>query len=232
MAERERVLALLHQQPALHEGAQDGDHLVLARAGDRGQQVELGPAAQDRGGLDEAALLGRQPLHLAPHQLRQRPRQRLAIELDRVDVAGHVQDLLQEERVPTGPPVERVDEAGRGHRAVHRRQERADIGAAQPLQVDVVDEAATLEALQHLAAGQATGQLVRAARADDQRGRQGRRRQRLEDGHALGVGPVEVLEHDEAHGGADALLDGRHDAAQRIVTVETGRHGGQGACGK
>ena len=178
------------------------DQLVLGGAGHVGQHVELGPAAEDGGRLDEPALARRQAVELAPHQLGQRPRQRLAVELGRVDVAGHVQDLLEEERVAAGAAVERVDEARRRHLAVDGGEEGADLGPAEALAGGRGGRSAAVRAARasRPPAGGGSAPLAGTVATTSVAG-SGAVASGLEHGHALGVGPVEVLEHDAGPGG-------------------------------
>jgi hypothetical protein len=56
--EGEHVRFILGHHVLGHQVAQDGDELVLAAAGDGGQQVEGDAPAQDGGGVDHPALVG------------------------------------------------------------------------------------------------------------------------------------------------------------------------------
>ena len=70
VAEAEAVVLLLDQEAAVDQRPQVGDQLVLgAPVTERREHVEAGPGAEDRGGLDDAALVGRQPVELAADEL-------------------------------------------------------------------------------------------------------------------------------------------------------------------
>jgi hypothetical protein len=113
VAEGEQVRLLLHHVLG-HQVVQDGDELVLAAAGDGGQQVEGDTPAEDGGGVDHPALAGGQVVEAAEHGLAQVPGQGEGGQPGRVDPAGGDHQLLQEERVAAGAPVQ-----GLGHLVGH-----------------------------------------------------------------------------------------------------------------
>jgi hypothetical protein len=129
--------------------------------GDGGQQVEGNTPAEDGGGVDHPALAGGQVVEAAEHGLAQVPGQGEGGQPGRVDPAGGDHQLLQEERVAAGAPVQ-----GLGHLvghgvAVDGGQQLGHPGAAQALQGDSCDQALALQLGQQLdqrvAAGHALG---------------------------------------------------------------------------
>ena len=209
VAEAELVVVLLEQQAALHQAPQVGDQLVLGAAGHGGQHVERRMAAEHRGGLHDAAVVARQAVEVALHELGQRPRERLGAEVRGVVVARGDQDLLEEEGVAAGAVEQRVADRARDRPVVHRAEERGHLGPAEPVEAQLVDLVAPLEADEDLRGRHPAGELVGPVGAHDQQRRPGQRREALEDGQALGVGPVEVLEHDQPGCLAEPRLDGR-----------------------
>ena len=226
VAEAELVVVLFEQQAALHEAPEVGDQLVLRAAGHGGQHVERRMAAEDRGGLHDAAVVARQTVEVALHELGQRPRERLGAEVLRVHVARRNEDLLEEEGVAAGAVEERVADRARDRSVVHRAQEGRHLGPAEPVEAQLVDLVAPLEADEDLGGRHPSGELVGPVGAHDEQRRPGQRRQALEDGQALGVGPVEVLEHDQPGCVAEPRLDDRDHVADGIVALEreVGQH--------
>ena len=203
VVEPEQVGVALDQQPPVDRDAQASDQVGLGRAGHRRKEVERHAAAEHRCGPHHGAHVGVEVVELGAHQLGHRPRQR------RVVVArGHLprrrHQLLEEERVPAGAHVEGVDGAERRLLVEHGRQEAADLRGGEAVEVDVRDPVPPVEAGHgvggRVAAGQAVGPVGPHQHQAPTRPRRARRRglgQALEHGDALGVGPVEVLEHEE-----------------------------------
>ena len=132
VAEAEPVVLLLDQEAAVDQRPEVGDQLVLGPVTERRQDVEPRPGAEDRGGLDDAALVGRQPVELAADELGERPRQGPVGERLRIGVAGGAEDLLEEERVAAGAAQQRLGHprARRVARRPHRRTRRSRTGRA------------------------------------------------------------------------------------------------------
>jgi hypothetical protein len=85
-----------------------------------------------------------------------------------------------------------------GHRvAVDGGQQLADPGPAQALEGDGGHQALALQVGQQLDQGMAAGHGLGAEGADQQQRQVGGDGQTAEQGHALGVGPVQVLEHQQ-----------------------------------
>ena len=226
VAEAELVVVLLQQQAALHQAPQVGDQLVFRAAGHGGQHVERCMAAEHRGGLHDAAIVARQAVEVALHELGQRPRERLGAELRGVVVARGDKDLLEEEGVAAGAVEQRVADRAGDRPVVHRAKERGHLGPAEPVEAQLVDLVAPLEADKDLRRRHPSGELVGPVGAHDQQRRPGQRREALEDRQALGVGPVEVLEHDQPGCLAEPHVDGRKHATDGIVALESvvGQH--------
>ncbi len=126
VAEQEDVVLVLDEQAAPDEVAEHVDELVLGGAGDDGEEVEGDPAPEHGGGLEDPALVRIELVELRPHHLGEAPRQRLVGEV--VEVLGGVaEQLLEEERVPAGAGVERLDDPERRRPAVDGGEEGADV---------------------------------------------------------------------------------------------------------
>jgi hypothetical protein len=163
--------------------------LVLAAAGDGGQQVE-GDAPAQGGGVDHPALGRGQVVEPAEHGLAQAPGEGEGGHLGRVGPAGGDHQLLQEERVASGAPVQGLGHL-EGHRAaVDGGQQLADAGPAQALQGEGGHQALALQVGQQLDQGMAAGHGLGTEGADQQQRQVGGDGQAAEQGHALGVGRV------------------------------------------
>ncbi len=215
VTEAEHVGLALDQQTAVDRHPQPGDQVVLGRAGDRGEHVEGHPPPEHRGRVDHLAHGDVEIVELGPHQLGHRPRQGWL-----VVTAGHLTggrgQLLQEERVAPGAGVQDVDGAERRLLVVDGVQEVADLGRAQPVEPDVGDRVPPLDAGQGLGRWMPARQPVGPVGADEQGRAPGRPglREPLEHRHALGVRPVQVLEHHQ----------GRRAPAQQANEVDAGTH--------
>ncbi len=137
--------------------------------------------------------------------------------------------------------MQRLDHAVRRDVAVHRGEEGADVGRAEPPQLDVGDRVPAFEPGEQLGRRVAAGQPVGPVRAHHQQPPPAGLGQLLEHGDALEVGPVQVLEHDEPGGarrepadqldpGADALLGRAAGVGDGLgeVGVVVGRHPAEG----
>ena len=159
------------------------------------------PAAEHGGRRDDPAHVGVEVVDLVADQLGHRPRQRhgrRGRRRCRSPALRH--QLLEEERVAAGAGVQRLDDAVRRHVAVHRGEEGADVGRAEPPELDVGDRVPAFEPGEQLGRRVAAGQPVGPVGAHHQQPAPAGLGQLLEHGDALGVGPVQVLEHDEAGG--------------------------------
>ena len=125
------------------------------------------------------------------------PRQGSAGQVLGAHVAGAGDELLEEERVAAGAAVEGLDGAVRRVLLEHGGEELAHLGGAEPAELHVGDEVAALEAGEQVGGGVAPGEPVGSVGADEHERAAVGFGEPLEDGEALGVGPVEVLEHDE-----------------------------------
>jgi hypothetical protein len=212
---RSRPRLGLGQQAAVDGGAEQGDQLVLGRLGHVGEHVERHPAAEHRGGGDEAADLRVELVELPAHQLGHRPRQWHVGQVLPGRVAGARDQLLEEERVPTRAAVERIDDRERRDLAVDGREEGVDVRGAQLPELDVGDRMTALQPGEELRGRMPAREAVRAVGADDQQPAAAGFGQLLEHREALGVGPVQILEHDDAGdplGEPPHQLDSRPDA--------------------
>jgi len=141
---------------------------------------------------------GSSSVELPAHQLGHRPREWHVGQVLPGCVAGARDQLLEEEGVPARAGVERIDDRERRDLAVDGREERVDVRRAQPPELDVSDRMAALQPGQQLRGRMPAREPVRAIGADDQEAAATGLGQLLEHREALGVGPVQVLEHDDA----------------------------------
>ena len=207
VAEAERGRLLLDQEAAVDQRPEVGDQLVLGPVTERRQDVEARPGAEHRGGLDDAALVGRQPVELAADELVERPRQGPVGERLRIGVAGGAEDLLEEERVAAGAPQQRLGHPRARRAAGDRSDERGDLVPVEPIEVDLVDVPAPLEADEHLAAREPRREVVGTVRRDQRERRQRHAGDLFEHGDAVGVGPVQVLEEEQGRAAGDPRQD-------------------------
>src|SRR4029450_8127257 len=90
-------------------------------------------------------------------------------------------------------------------------------GAAQPLQGDGGGHPLALQLGQQLDQGGAAGHPLGPEGPDQQQRQGGGDGQAAEHGQALGVGPVQVLEHQHGPGGAGQLPDQGHGGPQQLL---------------
>ena len=207
VAEAEVVVAVLDQKASPDERSQPVDERRFVARGDDGEHIERRFVADDRHRLDQPPLFGGHAVELASNEIGERPGEGLLGEPLGVDRSRGVEQLLQEERVAAGASDERVDHR-RGHRTVvHGVQERGDVGAAQRAQGHGGDRVGTFEMGEQLATREALGDLVRPV-ADDEND-VGRRAvgEAGHDGDRAGIGPVQILDDDDADPLADAVED-------------------------
>jgi hypothetical protein len=229
VAEGEGVRVLLDHDVPGDQVAQDGDQLVLAAAGDGGQQVERDAPAQDGGGVDHPALGLGEVVEAPQHRLGQAPGQGQVGQPGRVHPPGGDDQLLQEERVAAGAPVQGLGHL-EGHRvAVDGGQQLGHPGPVEPLKGDGGDHPAALQLLQQVDQGVAAGHALGPEGADQQQGQVALGGQAAEQGGALGVGPVQVLE-DEQGPGLGQLADQGDGGAQQLLgaVLALGRAGQPG----
>ncbi len=222
VAEREHVGLGLEEQVALDEGAEDADQGGLAEARDGGEQVEAHAAAEHGGHLEGAALLGAEAVELAAHQLAQAPRDGLAEQLLRVALAGGGEQLLEEEGVAPGAAVDLVGHPERRLAPVDGVQELGDLGDRQAVEVDVGHGVAPFEPGQQARRGVAAGERIGSVGADEQARAAAGLGQALEEQQALGVGPVEVVEHHHARRPAADRGEQREAGPDALVDVALG----------
>ena len=203
MAEREHVGLVLDHDPLVDERAQRVDQLVLGDVADRREDVERHPPSEHGRRLHDAALDRLQPVELAGDDLRHAPRQRLVGEVLQAALPGGADELFEEEGVAAAAEVEPLGGALRRPLAVDGLDERGDVVHRQLLQPDVVEALAPVEPGQHLTGRVAARHGVGTERADDEQWCSDRIGEPLEERDALGVGPVEVLEHDHPEPVAD-----------------------------
>jgi hypothetical protein len=215
--EGEHVRLLLDHHVPGHQVAQDRDQLVLAAAGDGGQEVEGDPAAEDGGGVDHPALPAVEVVEAAEDGLAQVPGQREGGQAGRVGPAGGHHQLLQEERVAAGAPVQGLGHPERHRVAVDGGQQLGHPALAEPLEGDAGDEALALQLDQQLDQRVATGHALGAEGADQQQRQARCDGQAAEQGDALGVGPVQVLEHHQRPGGAGQLAHKGDGGPQQLL---------------
>ena len=195
VAEAEHVGFQLDQQTARDEVSQHGDERGLIEAGHGGEDVEGDPPAEDRRRLHDAAGASVELVDLVVHSLRQVPRQGSGAEVLEGHTARRQQQLLEEEGVAAAAGRERLDDAVGRAAAVDREEEGAHVGLAEAADADVDGVGPALQAGERLGERVAARQLARPVGAHDgARARCGG--DPLEQGDALGVGPVEVLEHE------------------------------------
>ncbi len=166
-------------------------------AGEGGQQIERDSLPEDGGRVDDQALIALQAVEVAQDRLGEGGGQRQAGQLVDAALSRGQEQLLQEERVARGAPVQ-VGGRGVGSGAApDRGDQRPDLLDAEPAQGQVLHLMLAFDGRQqvgHVAAVEVLGPV-----GPDQQDRQLRRRgQVAEQAQALGVGPVEVLEHDQA----------------------------------
>ena len=215
--EGEQVGLLLDHHVLGHQVAQDPDQLVLAAAGDGGQEVKGDPPAEDGGGVDHPALLAVEVVEAAEDGLAEVPGQGEGGQAGRVDPSGGHHQLLQEERVAAGAPVQRLGHPERHRVAVDGGQQLGHAGPAETLEGDAGDHALALQLDQQLDQGVAAGHALGSEGADQQQRRAAGDGQAAEQGHALGVGPVQVLEHHQGPGGAGQLADQGDGGPQQLL---------------
>ena len=197
VVEAEDVGVRLHQEAAVDGQAQVVDEVGLRGGRHRRQEVERHAPPEHGGRGHDRAHLGVEARDLVAHELGHRPRERGVLHaLGEVPRARH--ELLEEERVAAGARVERLDGAEGRILLEDGGQERAHLGGAEAGELQVGHRVPTLEAREELGGRMAPGEAVGAVGADHHQGAAFRLGQQLEGGQALGVGPVEVLEHDEA----------------------------------
>ena len=218
--EAEHVGVGLDDQPGVDRGAQVLDEHGLVLGGHGGEEVEGDPPTEHRHRRHHGSHVGFEAVDLAAHRLGHGPGQGRGLEVLDAEVAGAGDQLLEEEGVAAGAAVQGLDGPVRRVLLEHGGEELVHLGRAEPSELDVGDQVAPIEPGEQVGGGVAPGQPVGAVGADeDQRTAVGLGEQ-LEGGEALGVGPVQVLEHDEpgapvgqrAHevdAGPDPLLGGQ-----------------------
>jgi hypothetical protein len=105
--------------------------------------------------------------------------------------------------------VERADQPERRQLAVDRAEQHTDVVLVEAAQGEVRDRVAALEPGQQLGGRVAPRQPVGPVGADQQQAAAVGLGQLLEDAEALGVGPVEVFEHEQAGAHRHQLADHR-----------------------
>ncbi len=218
VTEAEHVGLVLQDDAAGDQLAEGVDQFVLVAARHRGEQVEGDALAEHGRGLDHAQLRRVEVVEPAQDGLGEVPRQRQVLELLRVGVAGGDQQLLEEERVATGASVHRLGDPERHRVPVDRGQQLGDGVLVQPVHGHLGDLALAPDV------GERSDQLMPAVdrlrpEAADQQGAEARRqRQAAEQRDALGVGPVQVLEHQHPPAGADEqVLDQGDGRAEQLL---------------
>ncbi len=153
----------------------------------------------------------------AEHGLAQVPGQGEGGQAGRVGPAGGHHQLLQEERVAAGAPVQRLGHPERHRVAVDGGQQLGHPGPAEALEGDAGDHALALQLDQQLDQRVAAGHALGAEGADQQQRQAAGDGQAAEQGDALGVGPVQVLEHHQGPGGAGQLADQGDGGPQQLL---------------
>ncbi len=198
VVEAEDIRVCLHQQPGVHRRPQEIDELTLLGGGDGGKDVEADPSAEHRRRRHDAAHLRVEPVELVPHELGDSPGKGSGLQRIAGQISGTGHQLLEEERVASGAAVERVDGPERRVLLEDGGQEGAHLGGAEPAEADLGDGVPALQPRQQLRGRVPTGEAVGPIRADHQQGPTFGLGQELDGGQALGVRPVEVLEHQQA----------------------------------
>ena len=199
--EAEHVGVGLHEQPAVDGRPQQVDELgpprVPVTAARRSNVTRGGRAPTRRSTM--ARTVRAELVELGAH--RPRPRSTAAARRSRPSRGRSpalATQLLEEERVAAGAGVQRVDGAERRVLVEDGGRKALTSAGVRRLEVQVHDRVPALEAGQHLGGGVAAGQAVGPVGADDEQRAAVGLGQALEQREALGVGPVEVLEHHEA----------------------------------
>ncbi len=212
---------------AFDEMTQDRDQFLVGVRGNGGEQVEVDPRdTEHRGRLQHAPLLGGQVVELCAHELGQAPRELLDATASRDRRRGRAEQLLEKERVAARARMQRVDDPVRRPAPVDRGEKRPDLSRRQAFEVQMRDRVPPFEAREHLRGRVATVQRVGAIRADEQPRTTALLRQALEQRDALVVGPVQVVEHDEARRGRGEVVHDLEAEAHPFVGADgSGRRG-------
>ena len=231
--EAELVVVGLGQHAARDQLAQHCDQLLLGLAGHGRQEVEGHPLPQYRGGLRDPPRVRVELGQLPAQYLGEAPRQRLLGQCRDVRAGAPAQQLLEEERVPAGALVQLHAGAERYRPAGRRGKQRAGVGDAEPFQPDMGDRVPALQVRQQGGDGLARGHVLRPVRADQQAG-SGQLGDALEQGGALRVGPVQVLEDDDGAAVADQASDQGHAGVQPLdrAASRVGQRGEQVRIGR
>jgi hypothetical protein len=135
----------------------------------------------------------------------------------RAGPAGGHHQLLQEERVAAGAPVQGPRHLERHRVAVDGGQQLGHPVLAEPLQGDRGHRTPPLQLDQQLDQRVAPGHALGPEGADQQQRQVGGDGQAAEQGHALGVGPVQVLEHQQRSVRPGQLVDERDRGPQQLL---------------
>ena len=100
-----------------------------------------------------------------------------------------------------------------------------DLVAIEPVDAHSLHRVSPLQAREQVAAGQTAAQILRAVRAHQEKPAGRQLGQAVDDGRALGVGPVEVLEDDDGRPFAQAAGELGDDDVGVVERSKAGRHG-------
>ena len=217
MAEGVAIVGLGDDEVAGDRLAQRGHERAAVHPADLAEQPVVDALADGEHAQD--VLGGRVELLDAHHQrVAQGHRHRAAT----VDAGG--EQLLGEERVALAAGVEAVDEAVVGCLAEDVLQRRGQLVAAQRLERDAVDLGIALDLGQQRAQRMAAVELVDAVGQDDEHPLAAERAgEERDEGAGRGVGPVEVLEHeDDRRLAAEAVEEAEHGLEEAALRGPVG----------
>ena len=220
--EPELVVSDLDQHSRRGQRPQGRQEVRFLCLGHDEQSLERSRSAVDRERLDDTPVAFVEPVQLLAHRFFQRPRQ---LGVEHLRHQGSRTDdphqLLDDERNTGRPAVQRLDER-RGRLGVGGRRDRGDhranLGTIEPVEPDLLDRMAALEAQHELAARLPSRELVGPIRGDDEQARPRLLGKAVDEVGAGRVDPVQIFDHEQCRPTGGGRRDQFEDGPGDIVT--------------
>ena len=239
----ERVAADAAGDLAQHAGAhrlvERGDEVVPGQRAERLEQPEVELAADHRRDLDRLARRRRQPPDPPRGHLSHAVGHPGLLEVDGALEAARAlaqvaHDLLDEERVALGLPVQRRDEVGGRRGGAVRLHQRRDLAGLEAVELEVGEDVLAPQRGDQLRERVALLELGVAVGAEEHRApRLGRAHEVAQELHGRAVGPVQIVEDEQQRSAGGELGEQRGERVEQALAlhpglVEAGRgHGGR-----